>query len=268
MVSTRRSPVQTKLEDFANDSDEQHETKKRSRESSPSSLDPTPNKIARSSTLKNTAKASTPSNEPKSNMTVKYEDVDEKDGARSADKKEEDIKTMKKSDDTDSHSEPITINRAPVLTLFASCSAQLQYPKLSWKSCLSIGSAISSICAISKGRSIGVISEKEANKQESHGDANNDTISVLKFDVPMRDGFAYVGKQKKAANESYLKDKFGARYDEVKNTMNEALKSWKGNEEEFTGKGFHMYEKFRPGSGQWGQAGGLQVEEVRRVITR
>ncbi|CCG82057.1 protein of unknown function [Taphrina deformans PYCC 5710] len=175
---------------------------------------------------------------------------------------------LKKSDDTDVHSDPIKINRAPVLDLFASCAAQFEHPDLPWTLCLSLGSAVASICAISKGRAIGQIPASNNNDDESSTRRQDNLVSVLGFHVPVRDGAAYVGDTKKAANEGYLKGRFGDRYQEVKETMQTSLQSWKGHEEEFSKKGFHMYEKFRPGSGQWGQVGGLHVEEVGKAILR
>lgn len=242
MVSTRSS--QTKIDSFVPDSRTPSETKKRPKASNQksnaaASEEPKPKKVKKESS----AKAS------------KVEDADTP------------VVTLKKSDDTDQHLEPIKINRAPVLDLFASCSAHFEHPDLSWSTCLSLGSAVASICAISKGRAIGEIPEKDKDKQPSKQD-DTEKVEVLGFQVPVRDGVAYVGDQKKPPNEPYLKNKFGERYEEVKDTMNEALQSWKGHEEDFKKKGFHMYEKFRPGSGQWGAKGGLEVEEVKRVIMR
>lgn len=174
--------------------------------------------------------------------------------------------TLKKSDDTDEHSESIKINRAPVLNLFASVSAQLEHPDLSWETCLSLGSAVASICAISKGRSIGKIPESNADQPSKH--KKDQKVSVLGFEIPVKEGLAYVGDQKKPPDEQYLKRKFGERFDEVKQAMSEAVNSWKGHEEEFAKKGFHMYEKFRPGGGKWGAQGGLDIKTVQREIMR
>lgn len=261
MVSTRSH--QTKLEDLTKDHDDESNAKKRPREKSDVKEDHPSIKKKSGDTAPSepsSAQSSTTTTKTKTEKDVKEESKD--------DEATEDVKVLKKSDDTDRHSTPIKINRAPVLDLFASCSAHFQHPDLSWESCLSLGSAIASICAVSKGRSIGVIPESESESSKKQTKSDDESISVLGFHVPLRDGIAYVGNQKKPANESYLKYKFGERYDEVKSVMNDALSTWKGHEDEFAGKGFHMYEKFRPGNGQWGQAGGLDVEEVKRVITK
>ncbi|KAF2014003.1 hypothetical protein BU24DRAFT_250664 [Aaosphaeria arxii CBS 175.79] len=52
-------------------------------------------------------------------------------------------------------SKPIIINRAPVLQLWSASVINSTYPGLSWETCLSVGSAVSSICAVAKGRSVG-----------------------------------------------------------------------------------------------------------------
>jgi hypothetical protein len=55
----------------------------------------------------------------------------------------------------------VIINRAPVLHLWSACVAHFLYPELSWETCLSAGSAVSAICAVAKGRSIGTVPEKD-----------------------------------------------------------------------------------------------------------
>ena len=197
--------------------------------------------------------------------------TDEKSKKPKVEQEDKPLQTLKKSDDTDTHSEPIKINRAPVLDLFAACAAQFEHPDLSWSTCLSIGSAVASICAVSKGRATGHFAEKEpdeAKAKESKEKKEKSSVTVLKFELALEDGLACMGTQKKPANEGYLKSKFGDRYDEVRTTMQEALASWKGHEDEFDKTGFRMYEKFRPGSGAWGQKGGLELEKVRDVIQR
>src|ERR1700760_837001 len=55
----------------------------------------------------------------------------------------------------------ILINRAPVLHLWAASVAQFRYPSLPWSTCLSAGAAVAAICAVSKGRAIGVMEPKD-----------------------------------------------------------------------------------------------------------
>lgn len=264
MVSTRSQETgQKKLEDFVESPGNKGHDQPSKRKAQPKDTSRSPAKKS-----KHSGESSIPVKEDADETKKESDDeaVAEKGPETTSDKKDDHVVTLKKSDDTDVHSEPIKINRAPVLDLFASCAAQFEHPDLSWETCLSLGSAVASICAISKGRSIGKIPEKDTDKVSDH--KKDETISVLGFDVTVRDGLAYVGDQKKPANESYLKHKYGERFDEVKIAISEALSSWKGHEEEFSKKGFHMYEKFRPGGGQWGQQGGLEVENVKRVIMR
>ena len=51
-------------------------------------------------------------------------------------------KRQKAHGDVEDDGESITINRAPVLELWASCVAQFLHPSLSWDTCLSVGGAI------------------------------------------------------------------------------------------------------------------------------
>lgn len=174
----------------------------------------------------------------------------------------------------------IQINRAPVLDLWASVVTRFLYPALDWKTCLSAGSAISTLCAISKGKAVGTIdtaddSEKKANEREQRkkkeGDLNE--IDVMGFKLKVKDGLVLVSGKPKAENEAAQKKKFGNEaYERAKRVMEECLKTWKGAEEDLSGKAFKMYEKFRPNvaSGQqgWGRKGELEMNRIREVVTK
>ncbi|SMY25818.1 unnamed protein product [Zymoseptoria tritici ST99CH_1A5] len=172
----------------------------------------------------------------------------------------------------------ITINRAPVLELWASSVAHVLHPSLSWSTCLSIGGAISTITAISKGRSIGKIqkpdpdeaAEKKQKRQKS--DAKLEDVDVMGFNLHLdKDGQAMVGEKPKKSDEEALKKKYGPdSYEKAKAAFEEALKSWKGKEDELNGRAFHMYEDFRPsvaaGQSGWGRKGVLDLERVKNVV--
>jgi hypothetical protein len=175
--------------------------------------------------------------------------------------------------------EKVMINRAPVLQLWSACVAQLVYPKLSWETCLSIGSAISTICAVSKGRSIGAIPEhddSEKGKKRSQKMEELDVIKVMQFKIPLKRGLALVGAQQKngkPGTEEPLKRKFGEReYSKVKDVFDYCLRPWRGHEEELNEKAFKMYERFRPqvSSGQrgWGRKGTLSLDTVKSTVER
>jgi hypothetical protein len=176
----------------------------------------------------------------------------------------------------------VLINRSPVLQLWAACVAQQLYPNFGWSICLSAGAAIAALCAISKGKSIGVIEAKDKDsnskskkkkKEESAEVSEGEEIEVMKFKLRVRKGQVYVGRDPKPKylNEDMLKKKFGQRYDEVKQAF-QTVECWADRSDELNTKAFHMYEEFRPtvksGQSGWGKKGELDLAKVRRVITK
>ena len=180
----------------------------------------------------------------------------------------------------DQGQDAITINRAPVLELWASCVTKLIYPSIPWETCLSVGSAISTITAVAKGRSIGTIekpdpSEAENRRRERQRKAGNEQledIEVMGFHLRLKDGKALVGDKPKPGNEGALSKKFGReQYEKAKGGFQDALGSWKGRESELNGEAFRMYEEFRPtvppGQKGWGRRGQLNLENVRSAVS-
>lgn len=185
--------------------------------------------------------------------------------------------------DTSRDTPPISINRAPVLQLWSACVAQHLYPSLPWSTCISAGSAISTICAVAKGRAIGTISERddsdektrkrrEAKKQQR----DFKEIHVMHFNLKLKDGLALVGSEQKGkpANEDALEKKFGEEeYRRVKQCLEDALGSWgEDDDEQLDKQAFHFYEKFRPtvkgGQKGWGRNGELSLENVKSVVQK
>ncbi|EXJ94417.1 hypothetical protein A1O1_02811 [Capronia coronata CBS 617.96] len=182
---------------------------------------------------------------------------------------------------------PIIINRAPVLQLWSSCVAHKLYPHLSWPTCFAIGSAISTLCAISKGRSIGVMEKpdtadeelkehKEAQERRDEAGADEE-ILVMGFRLMIKNGDVLLQGKPRHGNEGPLKAKFGGDEDyiRVKDAMDHALASWTAGEEakkELNKRAFHMYESFRPsvqsGQGGWGRKGELSIEKINEVVER
>lgn len=173
----------------------------------------------------------------------------------------------------------VVINRSPVLTLWAACVAQFLHPKVSWQTCLSVGSAAASLCAVSKGKSIGVVDapddteeRKEAKKKEKNEKEGLEEIEVMGFKLLLKDGMAMVGKDRKKANKGALEKKYGTEnYERVKNAFEEGLQSWQNKKEDLDKKAFSMYEEFRPnvaaGTKGWGRRGELSLENIQRSIT-
>ncbi|PPJ52731.1 hypothetical protein CBER1_11352 [Cercospora berteroae] len=178
----------------------------------------------------------------------------------------------------DAEDDTVTINRAPVLELWGACITQTLHPSLAWSTCLSVGSAISTLAAISKGRSIGKIdktvsTEKAAKQQKRKQDqAELEEIDVMTFHIKLKDGLAVVGDQPNKANEDTLKKKYGGdeTYNKVRKAMLGALEGRKGKEEELSKRGFHMYEDFRPsvapGQKGWGRKGELSLKRIRDTV--
>ncbi|GAB1741485.1 hypothetical protein NU219Hw_g6715t1 [Hortaea werneckii] len=173
----------------------------------------------------------------------------------------------------------ITINRAPVLELWASCVTNFMYPSIPWETCLSVGSAISTITAVAKGRSIGTIEkpgpdEAENRRRERQRKAetqHSEDLEVMGFHLRLEDGKALVGDKPKPGNEGALSQKFGqAQYERAKEAFQDALGPWKGRESELDREAFKMYEEFRPtvppGQMGWGRKGRLNLENVKSAV--
>lgn len=257
MVTTRSKITQTHLEDFAT-------TKS------------TPKK-------KSQQPKATKSSPPKANISRKRNASESKSTEEKPEAKRTKSTTSKLPASQDGEDSEIIINRAPVLQLWSACVTHSVYPELEWKTCLSAGSAISTICAVAKGRSIGTVPEKDVSeeKEKKKEDAKKkqkdlDKFEVMHFNLRLKDGLALVGSgdaKGKPGNEEALKKKFGdEEYQKVRDTFEDVLGSWKGEEEELSKNAFGFYEKFRPDvkSGQkgWGRKGKLSLEKIREVVGR
>lgn len=173
---------------------------------------------------------------------------------------------------------PIIINRAPVLELWGACVAQFLRQDFSWELCLSVGSSISTITAISKGRSIGTIAPPDDSKNESSKDETKKkgddlpTVKVMGFPMVIQGDSVIVKGKPKTTREVSLVRKYGSdeSYGKAKDAMVEALQDWRGKEDELDGKAFHMYEQFRPdvakGQKGWGRKGELHLSKIRDTI--
>lgn len=172
---------------------------------------------------------------------------------------------------------PIIINRAPVLELWGACVAHFLHPDFSWNLCLSIGSSVSTITAISKGRSIGKIAPPEDDDSKNQTKKKEDdlpTVKIMGFPMTIKDDSVIVKGKPKTTREVSLVRKYGSeeRYGKAKDAMTEALQDWKGKEDDLDAKAFHMYEQFRPdvakGQKGWGRKGELHLSKVRETIRK
>lgn len=177
----------------------------------------------------------------------------------------------------------VVINRAPVLHLWGACVAQFLHPQLAWSTCLSAGQAISAICAISKGRSIGTIEKsKDTEERRRKKDAQRkeaerlEEVEVMQFHLRLKgegdEKVVLLSGKSISGTEEGLRRKFGERYEAVRDAMKGALESWKGDEEELSKAAFGMYEDFRPsvmkGEGGWGRKGELSVGGIESAVSK
>ncbi|CAK3844697.1 Hypothetical predicted protein [Lecanosticta acicola] len=182
-----------------------------------------------------------------------------------------------KDGNEDDGDDTLMINRAPVLELWASSVAHFLHPSLPWTTCLSIGSSVSTLAAISKGRAIGTMevpdpgeqAEKRAKRAEQQSDLEE--VHIMRSHLKLKGGNAVVGDKPKKGNEEALKKKFGDEsYEKVKKVMSEALKSWNGKKEDLHERAFHMYEDFRPtvaaGQKGWGRKGTLRLKTIESAV--
>jgi hypothetical protein len=229
--------------------------------------------------------ATTQTSPPKANTSRKRKSTDADEAPALTVKRTKSSKSASKPtkiEEADAEPPGIIINRAPVLQLWSACVAHITYPKLSWETCLSAGSAVSTICAVAKGRSIGTVPEKDESgeKEAKRAKAKRqqkelNSIQVMQFKLKLKDGLAVVGSEGKGkpGSEEALKKKFGeAQYVSAKEAFEEVLKSWKGEEDDLNRKAFGFYEQFRPEvkSGQkgWGRKGELDLDKVTSVVSR
>lgn len=196
-------------------------------------------------------------------------------------------KTPSRAPSTSPSSSPLKslkINRAPVLHLWAACVAQQVDSSLPWKSCLSAGSAISTLAAISKGRAIGAIDkadeansvdkQKEREKRRAKTEkAKTKELRVMTFNLKFNDqGLALLQGEGKNYPEELLVRKYGGEeaYRATKEAFQSSLAAWTGRKDELNRSAFHMYEKFRPnvppGQAGWGRKGELNLQHIRDVV--
>jgi hypothetical protein len=115
--------------------------------------------------------------------------------------------------------------------------------------CLSIGNTISTLCAVSEARTVGLI-EPADNTLTENGSAKkrqkrSDGARVVKFmGIPIsirEEAFIICGKSK-PLKDCYLKHKFGdeQQYNAIRVPFEGSLQTWSGYEYELYSKAFHM----------------------------
>jgi hypothetical protein len=169
----------------------------------------------------------------------------------------------------------IKINRAPVITLWATIVAErLGYNK---KEALTLGKAVAGLNAQSKGRRLGIYEEKTEEEKEKEAKkqkpARVQFIEILGRGVPAiktPEGLRAAIKGEEIdpqSVEKYLRQKFGEELDEARKAMETLAKAY--TPKQLESKAYPLYEKFRPeipeGKKGWGAKGELDLEYIRSL---
>jgi len=167
----------------------------------------------------------------------------------------------------------ILINRAPVLTLWATTVAErLGFDQ---DEALSLGKAVAGLTAQSKGWRLGIYKPvpQEVKKARAQKRGEEFWIEICGRPVPAintTDGVRAVIKNKPieaSSVERYLESKFGEALETARAAMRDLAKAFRP--EQLLEKGFSLYEKFRPsipeGVTGWGAKGRLDIDLIRSL---
>jgi hypothetical protein len=170
----------------------------------------------------------------------------------------------------------ISVNRAPVLTLWATVVAQrLGFDR---DEALTLGRAVAGLNAQAKGRRLGIFKPEEETPKKAREKERDKTflVEILGRPVPAinaEDGIRATIKGKATAPagvERYLEGKFGDDLDRVRKAMQKVAKSYKPRE--LAQAAYSLYEQFRPripaGVRGWGAAGELDLERIEGLSKR
>lgn len=167
----------------------------------------------------------------------------------------------------------IQINRAPVLTLWASIVAERF--GFDHGESLSIGKALAGLTAQSKGKRLGIFTASKKDITEARKRKHGDTLMVGFMGrhvsaVNTEDGIRAVIKdaiQKPEAAQKYIESKFGEHLDEAIDAMTKLAKSYSADDLEPAA--FGLYMKFRPsvpdGVKGWGAKGVLDLDLIKKL---
>lgn len=168
----------------------------------------------------------------------------------------------------------ISINRAPVLTLWAAVVAErLGFDR---DAALTLGRAVAGLNAYAKGVSLGLF-EPSSKAVDDHLEKAK-AGATLKVDLLHRavpvvrtpDGLRALSKDRPmspASVERYLLSKFGENLKAMRRAMEKLARSLPP--QELTLRAYHLYEEFRPeipaGVRGWGAAGKLDLDRIEAL---
>ena len=169
----------------------------------------------------------------------------------------------------------VTINRAPVLTLWATVVAvRLGFDP---NEALTLGKAVAGLNAQSKGQRLGIFHPREEGPEKVSKREAGETflIELLGRPVPATrtdQGIRATANGKPLTPESvarYLEGKFGENLPAVRSAM-EAL-AGTFDPQRLEAIGYSLYERFRPqipeGKRGWGAQGTLDLERIRALAS-
>jgi hypothetical protein len=167
----------------------------------------------------------------------------------------------------------ILINRAPVLTLWASTVAEpLGFDQ---DEALSLGKAVAGLNAQSKGQRLGIFKPvpQEVKKAREQKRGEEFSIEICGRRVPAMntpDGVRAVLKNQPIdakSVERYLESKFGESLGTARAAMRDLAKAFRP--EQLSTNAFSLYEAFRPaipaGVRGWGAKGNLDIDRIRSL---
>ena len=169
----------------------------------------------------------------------------------------------------------VTINRAPVLTLWAAVVAErVGYEH---ETALTLGKAVAGLNAQSKGRRLGIFEEPkgplEGREPKARQPGEPCMVSLLNRRVPVIStdrGMRATVKGQAIAPGSvrrYLEQKFGSVLADVQAAMEALAKAY--TPDQLAAQAYSLYEQFRPdvpeGKHGWGAAGRLDLEAIRAL---
>ncbi len=167
----------------------------------------------------------------------------------------------------------ILINRAPVLTLWATTVAErLGFDR---DEALSLGKAVAGLTAQSKGRRLGIYKPVPQEVKQARARKRGEEFlieicgrSVAAVNTP--DGMRAVTNNKPIdakSVERYLESKFGESLETARAAMRDLTKAFRP--EQLSKNAFSLYERFRPaipeGVTGWGAKGTLDVDRIRSL---
>jgi hypothetical protein len=168
----------------------------------------------------------------------------------------------------------VSVNRAPVMTLWAAIVAQRLGHDRAFA--LTLGKAVAGLNAQSKGRRLGIFEDKAPKKTEAKKEPEkprHDVVMLMGRALPVqktKEGMRAVDKDRAespASVERYLEQKFGAHLDDVERAMHALAQSYPP--QSLAKVAYDLYEEFRPaipaGTRGWGAKGELDLAKIKRA---